>query len=1330
MTSQNNLSDLKLVQLKFSDFFNFPQDILTESDTDIDFGNPHSFCSRFEVVLNLFDNFDNISNSTNPNLSPADKYSIDHLSTAHGYSGSDKFLSNSADTRFFENIENHSFDSNVRDPEIRLSNNINPLMKDNPSTPIYNHIDTDHSTASGPSSVKNFSAANDGSDSGSDYQSNVLDNDIDNWEGLAGNLIFNSDSETEANIGNASVNSTNISNNGSFSDTFLDSSIFNDSPPSYTKVPNLEDDSPPGLCGLVNLGNTCFMNSAFQCMSNTWQLTEYFLSNTFKHEINKTNTLGTHGSLAFAYDSLLKELWESGSRSFAPRDIKRVIGRFAPQFAGYQQQDAPEFLSFFLDGLHEDLNRIYDKPYIEIPDSDGRSDSVVADEQWEIYKKRNDSIIVDLFQGQLKSAVTCPVCDYKSVTFDPSMYLTLLLPTNRFCNFKINVSVPKTSTFQQMKVIISHLIKISPELLMICEVYMNRIYKILDDEEQISEFDSDEFFCVYDLAPFHPEGFPSDKATVNFLFSEYNSNSGNLPINLVKGHITPKLLGLPIVKTLYQDQSCEALEDKKGITIKLGVIFMEAFKSISQFLNPDAAKVFLKLIFYVSQLLQINNQNVESIEASDIDHEFNDFFRSVTNLITVRSNKLKPQNSIVTHFLGVDHGRKLGDVGHSYSSPAVMNFYQNRSHKSKTQVSSQKTAFKNFEKLINLLNTNLIYADQDNLPLQENNDSSNTHSSRNSIDESVEPSLEDSFPEKSIFSKNLSVVNQLVALNDGDVLLFEWKEEEFSLLMKEFKVLLDSVHQNTLSETTLIDFFEWDYYPHFEASMEPSSGISGNFQISDLPTMPHILVTDSIQWELILKNRTCISNIIPQQKEVKSVSLSECFNEFVREEKLDEQDSWYCSKCKEFRQATKKLDLWRLPEILVIHLKRFDHSREWSKKIDTLVEFPLEGLDLSGLFPDQQLSVVNSDEFGSGLKTNIYDLYATSNHFGGLGGGHYTAFARNPVNGNWYNYNDSSVSLVSDPQSEVVSSSAYMLFYRLRPDTLKENEFDSLNENPKSWAIPSNFGRLEAPFSWPSEMMSQNSTPATKKISNLIQEFRKYPNVECDSSIPLEAPINHLNHSSSSEITSGESINTYENNSQSSEKILCKVEGSSIGSATPSNPFFGVSNIGLNPIKDELTHSYDLISNLNTPNEYNSQPDNSPLSMEVVDFSIDANNEFKNITDSFLDDSLKSSVLQDPKFNSELCIDSTPPCMDFDKILPQGDNINETCSYQSVFDNSNPLFSPSRGKSLPRTRTSLESGGLSISDPKRQSAAVLEAAAMILTSNKTDLKDLGNGNSP
>lgn len=83
-----------------------------------------------------------------------------------------------------------------------------------------------------------------------------------------------------------------------------------------------------GVCGLRNIGNTCFMNSGLQCLSNCYQFTEFFLEQKYKDHINIDNPLGTKGKLASAYAELVRKLWLDSSKDFAPWRFKRVIGEF------------------------------------------------------------------------------------------------------------------------------------------------------------------------------------------------------------------------------------------------------------------------------------------------------------------------------------------------------------------------------------------------------------------------------------------------------------------------------------------------------------------------------------------------------------------------------------------------------------------------------------------------------------------------------------------------------------------------------------------------------------------------------------------------------------------------------------------------------------------------------------------------------------------------------------------------------------------------------------------------------------------------------------------
>jgi ubiquitin carboxyl-terminal hydrolase 4/11/15 len=131
-----------------------------------------------------------------------------------------------------------------------------------------------------------------------------------------------------------------------------------------------------------------------------------------------------------------------------------------------------------------------------------------------------------------------------------------------------------------------------------------------------------------------------------------------------------------------------------------------------------------------------------------------------------------------------------------------------------------------------------------------------------------------------------------------------------------------------------------------------------------------------------------------QQRRKHGITLDDCLDEFGKEEILSEQDMWYCPRCKEHRRASKKFELWKTPDVLIVHLKRFSSAGFRRDKIDVMVDFPMEGLDLT--------TRVIEKEDG---KTEVYDLFAVDDHWGGLGGGHYTAFAENFNDHVWYEYN-------------------------------------------------------------------------------------------------------------------------------------------------------------------------------------------------------------------------------------------------------------------------------------------------------------------------------------
>ncbi|XP_077962213.1 ubiquitin carboxyl-terminal hydrolase 2a isoform X2 [Gasterosteus aculeatus] len=182
--------------------------------------------------------------------------------------------------------------------------------------------------------------------------------------------------------------------------------------------------SAQGLVGLKNLGNTCFMNSILQCLSNTHSLRDYCLHNAHRRDLNNNRRSDT--ALMEEFAKLLQTVWTSSSSdAVSPSEFKTQIQRYAPRFVGYNQQDAQEFLRFLLDGLHNEVNRVSVRPRGAGEDFDHLPDEEKGKKMWSKYLEREDSKIVDVFVGQLKSSLTCSHCGFCSTVFDPFWDLSL-----------------------------------------------------------------------------------------------------------------------------------------------------------------------------------------------------------------------------------------------------------------------------------------------------------------------------------------------------------------------------------------------------------------------------------------------------------------------------------------------------------------------------------------------------------------------------------------------------------------------------------------------------------------------------------------------------------------------------------------------------------------------------------------------------------------------------------------------------------------------------------------------------------------------------------------
>lgn len=189
----------------------------------------------------------------------------------------------------------------------------------------------------------------------------------------------------------------------------------------------------------------------------------------------------------------------------------------------------------------------------------------------------------------------------------------------------------------------------------------------------------------------------------------------------------------------------------------------------------------------------------------------------------------------------------------------------------------------------------------------------------------------------------------------------------------------------------------------------------------------------------------------------KSTTLEQCLEAFFRQEILEKDEAWNCPGCRSRQKASKQMKIAKLPLVLCLHLKRFSHSGHFKDKLETMVQFPTQDLNLTNYTPPplpptagpitsnpdvahalQVLGVppdrvpkgsssannVNGDKSGSG-PPYLFDLYGVVNHFGSLSSGHYTANVRS--RGDWNNFDDSNLKTIQS--SYVVSKDAYMLYY-------------------------------------------------------------------------------------------------------------------------------------------------------------------------------------------------------------------------------------------------------------------------------------------------------------
>eukprot|EP00980_Cylindrotheca_fusiformis_P018509 scaffold6124_cov122-Cylindrotheca_fusiformis.AAC.28 len=849
--------------------------------------------------------------------------------------------------------------------------------------------------------------------------------------------------------------------------------------------------------GLGNLGNTCFMNSTLQCLAHTEPLRKYFLSGEYESDLNRDNPLGTGGELAMQFAALIREMWglpskrrnvlgtetsygSSLSSAIYPRNFKHCVGKHAEQFMGYDQHDSQEFATYLLDALHEDTNRITKKPYIEKPEQgEDEPDDVAAGKAWSLHLQREDSRVLENFMGQVKSRLECSeeTCNRVSTTFDPFMYLSVPIPGATDRKLKVtfvpldptqrpmNLSLTVSKTAQMGKVFVKmneELIKLGVREesiplhdLIATDIWAHEIFSWYKHDSEIDKIrESDETF-IFELAPQSEITEASKKGTEEVCENEQK---------LSKTRSHPRIrLDLETLTQLNKDDDWQSeLEKYVKHTHVIYSLFNEKRGSID-----DRMQFYKKLESFIDQChkeieeeeepsLKRNREDIAEPENSsdipDSDMEEGTIqgladrcdasptFTNVHNkrdvavlefcankirqliLKLIRQSKDKFKNGITIH-VSMKKSQNTYSQGSKFATPFAL------------RIPSTLTVF-DLRKVLAIRLSRCLKTEE----LQRAGESSEEGDSKvnpvgtengesfGSPELLIMRQVPLSYDQKSSYStrSNFSSSKQLGMVENGS-------ENRESVLASRSNEAEKELVANIVGEFGAV-IMQW-----------PADLCSRFFDLAEYEEVEDIQPEEG------------------SNKAEKSVTtVTDCIEKYCQMEQLEESEMWYCNRCKKHVRAWKQFHLYRAPPILIVHLKRFHYSASTHRrdKITSFIDFPLEGLDLTEMVSHY------TDE-----TKPIYDCYGVSNHYGGLGGGHYTAYILND-DGTWCYYDDTRVTTQVEIK-EVVSDAAYVLYYRRRDVPVGQ---DFVVENsPHSHMICE---PVEDMARDPSEVSSNNSTSA------------------------------------------------------------------------------------------------------------------------------------------------------------------------------------------------------------------------------------------------------------
>ena len=717
------------------------------------------------------------------------------------------------------------------------------------------------------------------------------------------------------------------------------------------------------ICGLKNLGNSCYMNTALQCINSCWELTNFFLRKKLDTKINQSNPLGYKGVLCKSYGNLLQHLWYGTSPVYSPDIFLSIISDINVTFSGKHQQDAHEFLNFLIDGLHEDLNLVIKKPFIE--EEKIKNVKTKAIVEWLNFKRRNQSVLIKLFYGQFLSNISCPNprCQNVMTKFEPFMSVSVPLTSNNkkievICYFlfyqtniksiKIEMYFNSNCTIMAMRNKISKIFNIHPFSFVIMKLdSQGKLKSILNHTQQISTtlITENKNEIPYFLLQIDPKIF-------------YNKDNNEYK-NLKKYRMSNfEKLNDDIVKNTSNLQQVFYNEDESGIPNKDKNV-ISYYQQISD--DDKSTNVNSNNKINSAEQIKFGNIVVEK-------YGLNDNFILVPLFINYYSKSQfhKPSFFMITRIIFLNKDNTCKEI-----HKIVFKIF----HEIIKQIEEDRGGFSDYFPDLETEMKKSNYEVYDTYEYQEAkkypyrlryiNNSKKKHSQNSNglnhlfpcSDKKLSEFIDELYPRN---AQNKMVDGSYFFLNENQRNLINFENKDFQL------------------EMTWLREYKKDLY-----------NILNDFeQLKFKPTKP--------------KERT-------------KIELTECFDNFIGWEKL-ENYNYKCDLCKTVETPLKKIQIYKCPYYLIIHLKRFVDEKS---KINTEVNFPIRGLNLKDYIVDENDKI-----------DKIYDLTGIMYHTGNLQYGHYYAVCYNIKHKKWFLYNDDKVNEIKE--KDIYIKDAYVLFYRRR----------------------------------------------------------------------------------------------------------------------------------------------------------------------------------------------------------------------------------------------------------------------------------------------------------